>query len=233
LSEAVLDEAGTEVSSPVENRDDDPGARAQGPDGTTVVDDIREELTLLRKAVEQHHERAAARERVIDQLSAELDRLRLGDRRSLLRPVLLELCRLRDDLLKQASSLPATFSAEQAQDLLSSYADSVELALETQSVLPFAPVQGERFDPRRHRRISSAPTADEAQHSTVASFERSGYTDEETERVLQPAWVVLYEYRAPEPAPDAEHAANPSTTENPAGVPAAKQATGHTTEEHP
>jgi molecular chaperone GrpE len=198
MGDGVLDEAGTESFSRVESRDDDLGVHDQGQalDGpTTGLDEVREELRLLRKAVEQHHERAAARERVIDKLNTELDRLRLGDRRSLLRPVLLELCRLRDDLLKQTGSLSATFSADQAQKLLESYADTVELALEAHAVLPFAPGPGERFDPRRHRRVSTVPTAEESRHGTIATTDRSGYTDEETDRVLQHAGVVLFEYR--------------------------------------
>lgn len=221
MADGVLDEA--EAPAPDQVPEQDPDQAPAAP--ATTLDDLREELGLLRKAVEQHHERAAARERIIDQLNTELDRLRLGDRRSLLRPVLLELCRLRDDLLKQAGSLPATFSAEQAQSLLTSYADTVELALEAQSVRPFAPEPGDRFDPRRHRRLTSVPTTDEVQDGAVASTDRSGYTDEETERVLQHAGVVLYEYRAP--------AADPSTTENPAAVPASEQTSGHTTEEQP
>lgn len=178
-------------------------ARASEPPAAPQLADVVAELALLRQATERYQERAAARERVIDQLSAEVERLRLGDRRSVLRPVLVELCRLRDDLLKQAGSLPETFSVDQARGLLRSYADTVELELETQGVTPFAVEVGAPFDPRRHSRVSAVPTGVEAEHGTVAATERSGYTDLETERVLQQAGVLVHAYQPPaEPSPD-------------------------------
>ena len=52
--------------------------------------------------------------------------LRRGERRGLLRPLLADMCRLRDDLLKQAATLPAEFDAAKAADLLRSYAETIE-----------------------------------------------------------------------------------------------------------
>jgi len=101
---------------------------------------------------ERYHARAEQREGVIDHLHAEVDRLRRGERRGLLRPLLVEICRLRNDLLRQAEDLPADFDAGRARLLLRSYADSVELALEDSGVATFAPEQGDQFEPRLHRR---------------------------------------------------------------------------------
>ena len=144
----------------------------------------------------RYHERASQRERVIESLSAELDELRRGERRSLLRPVLLELCRLRNDLLKQANDLPSSFTSEDAGDLLRSYAETVELALEDGGVRPFDPDVAEPFDIRRHRRVGSQPTQDEALIGMVAVVRRSGYLEAEMPRPLTPADVVVYERSA-------------------------------------
>jgi len=113
---------------------------------------ISETLERVAVSSERYHARAEQREGVIDHLHAEVDRLRRGERRGLLRPLLVEICRLRNDLLRQAEDLPADFDAGRARLLLRSYADSVELALEDSGVATFAPEQGDQFEPRLHRR---------------------------------------------------------------------------------
>ena len=104
----------------------------------------------------RYHARAEQREAVIDFLRSELDVLRRGERRGLLRPVLADLCRLRGDLLTQAATLPADFDAAKAADLLRSYAETIELTLESNGVITYVPDDGERFDPRLHRRVAGA-----------------------------------------------------------------------------
>ena len=114
---------------------------------------ISETLERLAASSERYHARAEQREGVIDHLRSEVDRLRRGERRGLLRPLLVEICRLRNDLLRQAEDLPGDFDAERARLLLRSYAESIELALEDNGVATFAPEQGDRFVPRLHRRV--------------------------------------------------------------------------------
>lgn len=196
-----------------------------------LLADMAHELGSLRQATDRYQERAASRERVIDQLSAEVDRLRMGDRRGVLRPLLVDLCRLRDDLLRQAASLPETFTVDQARALLRSFADTVELELETHGVLPYTAEPGGAFDPRRHRRLATVPTDVEAQHGTVAAVERDGYTDQETEKVLLPVGVLLHVFRAtahpsPTSAPDEAGPSVPPPAAEPAdptGLPTDQQ----------
>jgi len=143
-------------------------------------------------AADRYHTRAEQREGVIDYLRSELDLLRRGERRGLLRPVLAELCRLRDDLLKQAATLPADFSADKAADLLRSYAETIELTLENNGVVTYAPDSGDAFNPRLHRRISGALTADPALTGHVAGIQRDGYLDIEANSPISPAEVSVY-----------------------------------------
>jgi len=57
--------------------------------------------------------RAEARERVIDWLHREVERLKVGEHAMLLRPVVTDLQHLRGDLLRQARTLPAEVDREQ------------------------------------------------------------------------------------------------------------------------
>jgi molecular chaperone GrpE len=140
----------------------------------------------------RYHARAQQREGVIDRLQAELDLLRQGERRGLLRPMLTDLCRLRNDLLKQAATLPGDFDAARAADLLRSYAETIQLTLEGNGVIAFAPDSGDAFDPRMHRRVSGEATADQALAGRIAGVQREGYLDLESDSPIAPAEVTVF-----------------------------------------
>lgn len=168
-----------------------PAADAPGQDSALLIT-ISEGVARLAASAEHYHTRAEQREGVIDHLHDEVDRLRRGERRGLLRPLLVEMCRLRNDLLRQAEDLPGDFDAGRARLLLRSYAESVELALEDSGVATFAPEKGDRFEPRMHRRVGGESTADPEAAGCVARVRRSGYLDIETNTPIAPAEVVLF-----------------------------------------
>jgi molecular chaperone GrpE len=141
---------------------------------------------------ERYHSRAEHRESVIDHLHSEVDRLRRGERRGLLRPLLVEICRLRNDLLRQAQDLPGDFDAERARLLLRSFAESVEIALENSGVATFAPIEGDPFEPRMHRRVGGEPVSDPALRGRVALVRRAGYLDVDANIPIAPAEVVVF-----------------------------------------
>lgn len=199
------------------NPADDPGLTSREAAGDTGVpadgnqesgqdpvvasaDDVpADSLAELSAAVRQvadlsrrYHARAEQREGVIDFLRAELDTLRRGERRGLIRPVLAEMCRLRDDLLSQAEMLPADFDAAKAAGLLRSYAETLELALENNGVVTYAPGDGDKFDPRLHRRVGAEATADPALAGHVARVRRDGYLDIEANSPIAPAEVTVF-----------------------------------------
>lgn len=153
---------------------------------------ISESMERLATSAERYHARAEQREGVIDHLRDEVDRLRRGERRGLLRPLLVEMCRLRNDLLRQAEDLPGDFDADRARLLLRSYAESVELALEDGGVATFAPEKGDRFDPRMHRRVGGETSDDAEAVGRIARVRRSGYLDVDTNTPIAPAEVALY-----------------------------------------
>jgi molecular chaperone GrpE (heat shock protein) len=146
----------------------------------------------LAAGAERYHDRAAQREGVIDYLRSELETLRRGERRGMLRPLLTELCRLRNDLLRQAATLPPDYDAEQAAKLLVSFAETVELALENNGVASYAPDEGDLFDPRRHRRLRGSESADPAKSGRIAQVLRDGYLDLEANSPIVPAEVTVF-----------------------------------------
>jgi molecular chaperone GrpE len=157
-----------------------------------LISEISVTVQKLADSSERYHARAEQRESVIDHLRSELDLLRRGERRGLLRPVLAEMCRLRDDLLKQAATLPADFDAAKAVGLLRSYAETIELTLESNGVVTYAPDSGDRFNPRMHRRVRGEPTTDPALAGHVAALSRDGYLDIEANSPIAPAEVSVY-----------------------------------------
>lgn len=198
-----------EYSEPVvdttEDRVPENHAESDGEAGTDPG--IADLITGLTAEVREHHTRAAARERIIDNLHAELERLRAGERNLLLRPVVTDLQNLRKDLLQHARKLPGEMGSDQVAGLLESYALSVELALERCGSVPIRPTAGEPFSAREHRAIKVIRTDLPAQDGTVAEITADGYRDTETGRVTTPARVHIYRLEdAAEPQQEQESA---------------------------
>jgi molecular chaperone GrpE (heat shock protein) len=146
----------------------------------------------IADASDRYHARSEQREGVIDHLRSELDTLRRGERRGLLRPVLADMCRLRDDLLKQAATLPEDFDATKAAELLRSYAETIQLTLQSNGVISYAPDSGDPFDPRLHRRVNGETASDHALAGHVAGVRRDGYLDIEANSPIAPAEVTVF-----------------------------------------
>ena len=104
-------------------------------------------LTAVLARLDAEHERAAARERVIDHLHARVERLRAARRAQALLPVVTDLRLLRDDLLNQAQTLTDGLTRDQMAALLASFAGVVELSLERCGVTVL-PVTAGRHHPR-------------------------------------------------------------------------------------
>lgn len=162
------------------------------PTAAAMLTEISATVREVAQLSQRYHARAEQREGVIDLLRSEVEVLRRGERRGLLRPVLADLCRLRSDLLAQATALPADFDAAKAAGLLRSYAESIELTLESNGVVTFAPDGGERFDPRLHRRVGGEPATDPALAGHVAGVRRDGYLDIEANSPIAPAEVTVF-----------------------------------------
>jgi molecular chaperone GrpE len=164
------------------------------------------EMAGLRAQAAREHDRAAAREHVIDRLHAENESLRSGERRLLLQPLLVDLRRLRHQLLRSAAGLPAEFSGARAAELLRSYAYNLELTLERGGVAVVVPAPGEPLDPSAHRAVGAVPIDDPELTGTVAEVLLDGYVDVESGRVVAPAEVRVHRWTASAVTPEPETA---------------------------
>jgi len=190
-SEASADssaEASAESEPAGGNSPPDPAA----PTAEALLTEISATLRVVADQSGRYHTRAEQRESVIDLLRTELEVLRRGERRGLLRPLLADLCRLRGDLLSQSAALPADFDAGKAADLLRSYAETIELTLDSNGVVTYAPEGGEPFDPRLHRRVGGEPTDDPALAGHIAAVRRVGYLDIEAKSPIAAAEVTVF-----------------------------------------
>jgi molecular chaperone GrpE (heat shock protein) len=185
------------ISSPV-TFDPPVDAEPQAEEPLESLVELGKELARLTEETARYHARAERREAVIDTMHAELEQLRRGERRSLLRPLVTEMCRTRDDLLRQADTLPEDFDRDHAADLLRNFAASLEYTLEDNGVDSFEPEVGEAFDARQHRVTGKSPIADESLVGTVESVVAPGYRDTEAGTVISAARVVVHVAQAGE-----------------------------------
>jgi molecular chaperone GrpE (heat shock protein) len=173
------------------------GAPGAAEASQALLSEISATVREVADRSKRYHDRAEQREGVIELLRSELEVLRRGERRGLLRPVLADMCRLRGDLLSQAAALPGDFDAARAADLLRSYAETIELTLESNGVVTFVPDGGERFDPRLHRRVGAEATQDPALAGHVSEVRRDGYLDIEANSPIAPAEVTVFAAATP------------------------------------
>lgn len=203
----VPDEDAQDRNTPDGNADGVAAASACDATAEPAPDPVAELAESVGELVEQvraHHARAQARERVIDQLHLEIERLRVGEQGLLLRPVITDLQRLRADLLHQAMTLSPRIDHEQAAALLESFALSVELALERCGSLPIRPSVGTEFSAREHRAVKLVGASSPDEDGTVATVVADGYLDANTGRVTVPARVHVRRWIPPEEPPTDE-----------------------------
>ncbi|MGC5052860.1 nucleotide exchange factor GrpE [Micromonospora sp. DT48] len=182
-----------------------------GDELADVADRLGGELAALRVELARSQDRAKAREQVIDRLHEDNQRLRAGERRLLLRPLLTDLQRLRHDLLRTAAGLPPTFDVAAAADMLRSYAANLELTLERGGITVLSPTVGATFDPSRQRATGTVIADDPGQDGTVADVVLDGYHDVEAGRTVVPAAVRVHRWTA-DPEPTAVEPASPPET---------------------
>lgn len=145
----------------------------------------------LVEAVEAGNDRAVARERVIDRQHQEIERLRSVERVGTMRPVVTDLCRLRNDLLRQAATLGRGTTVEQFADLLRSYADSVEETLDRCGVGVQPRVVGALFEPGRQQVAGVVEVHGPELDGTVAEVLQDGYSEIDGGKVVVPARITL------------------------------------------
>ena len=140
----------------------------------------------------------ATREKVVDRLHAELQEYKQGLILGILRPVFIDLIQLHDDIGKMAaaSSTPSDAESPPAPDrlvaVLHGYQQALEDILYRQGVEPFTH-DGDTFDPRRQRSLTTVPTTDPTLNKTVATRVRKGF--QTGDKVIRPEIVAVFAHK--------------------------------------
>ena len=148
---------------------------------------VQERLAGLQAQFDREVRAEAARERIVDRLHAELQEYKQDLMLKVQRPIFVDLIQLHDDVGKMAAAQPA--DAEGFRGTLESIQTALEDVLYRQGVEPFR-VDGDAFDPRRQRAVSTVPTPDPALARTVAARLRPGF--QSGDKVIRPEMVTVY-----------------------------------------
>jgi molecular chaperone GrpE len=155
---------------------------------------IEEALLNLTLRFAGESDRALARERVIDRQHEEIERLRSIERAGQLRPVVTDLCRLRNGLRRQAGTVPAEMTGSQVANLLDSFAATVEETLERCGIAVLPCAVDAAFESKRHRVVGVVEIDDPGRDGTVAEVLQDGYAEIDGGKVVVEARIRLHRY---------------------------------------
>jgi molecular chaperone GrpE len=166
-----------------------------------LVKGLGEQLTRRLDAVQSLLEREqradASRERVVDRLHAELQEYKQDLLLKVQRPIFIDLIQLHDDIGKMMEARAPEGSEPERTASLRGILESIQTAIEDilyrQGVEPFA-VEGDTFDPRRQRAVSTVATDDPGRNKTIAVRLRKGF--QSGDKPIRPEIVSVYTFRA-------------------------------------
>jgi len=190
---------GPEVQAPAEEVQA-PAEEVQVP-GAEVPDVIGAEPALfgelagrldkVEAQLAEFHRRSAHRESVIDRLHEENQRLRGGFGRIVLEPVVTDLIRLYDQLVREVRRLEAD---GQDARLLGSFAEDVTEILDRCGIEVFSAEPGDPFERERHRPLAMVACDDESRHNTVAEVVAVGFLERDSGRIRRPVHARVHRY---------------------------------------
>lgn len=168
---------------------------AVGTDLERLVGMVFDELQALRNDFASKIQYDETKQHQLDSMHAELQAHREGFHFRVLRPVLVDLISLFDDLSKQVEVVGTAKSAANVGDTAawSVFLGTVEEILRRNGVEAFS-VDGNSGGVRRQRVINIIQTPDPTLDGSVARRLRPGFAYED--RVLRPEWVEVYQYKA-------------------------------------
>jgi molecular chaperone GrpE len=144
----------------------------------------------LQAAFDREVRAEASREKVIDRLHSELQDYKQDLLLNTLRPIFIDLIQLHDDIGKVAV-VPADASADSSRyvELMLGFQEGIEDILYRQGVEPYRN-DGDLFDPRRQRAVTTVATEDPALVKTIAARHRKGF--QSGDRVIRPEIVSVH-----------------------------------------
>lgn len=150
------------------------------------------EMQTLRHDFETKVKYDESKERQVDSLHRELQAYREGLHFKILRPVLIDLIGMHDDLGKLIERACAEASIEAVERMianLESFQDTIEETLKRNGAEPFN-IDGIAFVPNKQRALQTLDTLDPIQDRQVARRLRKGF--EYDGKIVRPELVVIY-----------------------------------------
>ena len=185
----ATDDGPDAVDLPSQPSGDAPSLAAIGALG----EGLNRKLDALQTLFEREIRAEATREKVVDRLHAELQEYKQGMLLGILRPVFVDLIQLHDDIGKMVDAQKdAEGEVARLLDLMRGFQQGIEDILYRQGVEPFT-LDGEAFDPRRQRALSTVTTDDADRNKKVASRLRKGF--QAGDKVIRPEMVTVYSYK--------------------------------------
>lgn len=197
---------------------DDP-PRTQAATVTTVkvaAEQLRELVALvesLSRSVEEANRLSLERERIIDSLHQENQRLRHGELQQAMQPLLRDLVRLYDDLSQTAAAYAgrAETTPQDASRDFRCFAEMITDILYRQGIERYEASEGETFNSKEHRVLGAVQTDELEKDRTIARSVRDGFRSES--RVIRLLEAEVYRY-----VPAAPASAGPQPGAAPAGT---------------
>jgi molecular chaperone GrpE (heat shock protein) len=175
---------------------DDPSSPKDGTESPSATADgvieasftqIHSVLADLVTTVGREHDRATHRERVIDRLHEENQRLRHNELQAAFEPVRTSLYRLYD--LVRRESERETADPAHVPKLLAAIADELAEIIARTGVERMPVGEGDPFDPARHRPAGTHDVEDAELDGTVLTVQRAGFV--RGEKVVRRAEVIV------------------------------------------
>ena len=156
---------------------------------------VSERIEEMMRQMEEANRIGQDRERIIDRLHDENQKLRAGELQQMLSPILRDLIRLFDDLQRTAQAYSAREDAMPAEAVrdLECYRDAVSDILYRQGVERYEASEGATFDPKEHRALSSVVTTDPGKDRTIAQVVRVGFRTDA--RVIRHLEAGVYRFK--------------------------------------
>ena len=155
-------------------------------------------LDALQTTFDRELRAESTRERVIDRLHAELQEYKQDLLLKIQRPIFVDLIQLHDDIGKMIDARPAAGADPERAAAIRGVIESIQTAIEDilyrQGVEPFV-IEGDEFDPRKQRAISTQATTDSSLNKKVASRLRKGF--QAGDKVIRPEVVTVFTHRSP------------------------------------
>jgi molecular chaperone GrpE len=155
---------------------------------------IEHRFTLLQTVFDREVRAEATRERIVDRLHAELQEYKQDLLLKVQRPIFIDLIQLHDDIGKitEAQAGDEPVSADTVRGILQSVRTAIEDTLYRQGVEPFQN-EGDGFDPRRQRSVTTVPTRELERNKSVAARLRSGF--QAGDKLVRPEIVSVYTFK--------------------------------------